>query len=66
MAERVNVNTVIAELNLTPTQIQAIRDYFAVDVDVLFSGLTVNQRRFLKITQALVKALAKQAIREIR
>ena len=66
IAERNVQAAAIAELGLTEQQIQAIHDYFNANVDTLFSALSVSQRRFLKVTMALVKALAKQAIKNVR
>lgn len=56
----------IAALNLTAGQIAAIQSYFATDVDVLFANLTANQRAFLKVQQALIRALAKREVKELR
>jgi len=53
------------ELNLTSEQIDLIRQWAAADVDTLFSGMTAQQRRFLKIQHGLVRALAKSALKEI-
>jgi len=56
----------LAGLNLTQAQIDAVQAYFAADVDTLFSGLSVGQRRFLNVQRALVKALVKREIKELR
>jgi len=64
--EEVEAREVITELNLTPTQIQAIKDYFNADVDVVFSGLSAAQRKFLKTQQALVTVLVKREVKKLR
>lgn len=64
--EEVEARQVIAELNLTPAQIQIIKDYFTADVDVVFSGLSAAQRKFLKTQQTLVKVLIKREVKELR
>jgi hypothetical protein len=64
-AERIRRQTIKDELNLTAEQIDLIRQWAAADVDVLFSGLTAQQRRFLKIQHQLVRALAKRELKEI-
>jgi hypothetical protein len=53
------------ELNLTTNQIDLIRQWAATDTDALFSNLTANQRRFLKIQHQLVRMLAKRELKEI-
>lgn len=65
-AERDARATALSELNLTQAQIDAVHDYFAVDVDVLFSSLSVNQRKFLKVQRELVRALAKRELKAVR
>lgn len=57
---------VIAELNLTPAQVTAIKSYFTANVDTLFPAMTVNQRNYMKVERALVRALAKREIAETR
>ena len=53
------------ELNLTPQQVDLIRQWVAADTDTLFSNLNANQRRFLKIQHQLVRMLAKRELKEI-
>jgi hypothetical protein len=65
-AERTARQSAISELGLTQAQIDSIKAYFDADVDTLFSGLTAGQRNFMKVQRALVKALTKQAVKEVR
>ena len=65
-AEAAAMQAAIDELGLTTNQIANIQAYFDADVDTLFSGMTANQRAFLKMQHALVKALAKREIKEVR
>jgi len=65
-AELTAQSAALTELNLTAQQITAIKNYFDADIDQLFSTLTANQRNCLKVQRALVKALTKQAVKEVR
>jgi len=64
-AERIRRQTIKDELNLTEQQIDLIRQWAAADVDTLFSGMTAQQRRFMKIQHQLVRMLAKRELKEI-
>ena len=64
--EAAAMQAAIDELGLTTNQIANIQAYFDADVDTLFSGMTANQRAFLKMQRALVKALAKREVKEVR
>lgn len=65
-AERTALAAIATELNLTTNQVQAVKDYFNANVDTLFPTMNANQRKFLKVQQALLKALVKERLKEVR
>jgi len=65
-AEAEAQTSLAAELDLTPQQIDTIKQYFNADVDVLFANLSAGQRKFLNVQQGLLKYLMKRAVKEVR
>lgn len=54
----------LAELNLTPTQVNALKTWLAADTDVLFSNLNAQQRAYLRVQHEIVRYLIKDKLAE--
>ena len=49
----------------TAAQVEVLRQFRDVDVDALFSEMTANQRKFLKVVQAAVVVQIKERVPEV-